>query len=438
MTDTLQVETPTRPLTPDGAGDALNTIQLAAQEEVKRQAPAMRRLTVAGRASEKSNVTRDRPGATPDGIYYPEIASGYKPVVGDRVMAIEQPGAGGMAILGRARRAGDKDLAQIDTEKFARDGSQPMTGSVPVARTLAGANRDVLSSQPTDGNRIALMHMPSNGMGFYNYGTAQWQVWWDQAGTINSPDFVTPTGKRLSGVAAGTDIDTDAIGTRQIAGDAIDPNALQTNAVTAPKLAAQAVDDAAIKTNAVTSGKINDLAITQGKIDTNAVTTSKIATEAVGANELNDVLNAPGNSTFGLRALNNTGGAAAPFSHTHSIDFKQLPQHERRNLLALENAIREQARRGPPDREEFDLLKQLVFEIFRLVADDPDLDRYERERMLDEGGARARQYKNHHRVDDWEYEVAVQAPSPGEMHGPPFRPDRQSPLGSVWPGHVTA
>lgn len=86
--------------------------------------------------------------------------------------------------------------------------------------------------------------------------------------------------------------------------------------------------------------------------------------------------------------------------HIHSYPFKELPIEERREYLDLENAIRSRPAKGQVSREEFEEVKKLLFANFRMHADDPGMDRHERERLLDSDTEEAREYKIKHNMDD--------------------------------------
>lgn len=105
----------------------------------------------------------------------------------------------------------------------------------------------------------------------------------------------------VNGLSAGTNFDSQAIGTSIIAD----------NAITNAKIAGSAVITAKIADSAVTTAKINDAAVTTVKINDSAVTTAKIADGAITQVKL-----APGtitakNIAIGTVTTGTPGGSAA-------------------------------------------------------------------------------------------------------------------------------
>ncbi len=168
----------------------------------------------------------------------------------------------------------------------------------------------------------------------------------------------------------------------------------------------------------VGSIEIFDGHIINAKLDTDSVTKSKVALQTIGISELHDELRGGDITDWRARRMGGTttgvNQTAAMADHFHSIPFAWLPKAERLRINALALALhshRETAQ-GPLR----DLLEAMDA-VLHMLCDDPDLDRWERERRLDSDPEWAKDYRlAHHMHRDGP--VRPIPPDPADQPGP--------------------
>ncbi len=219
-----------------------------------------------------------------------------------------------------------------------------------------------------------------------------------------------------------TDSTLRAVGNGHIKDSAVTNSRMGDNSVSSRVLADGSVYNLAIQASAVTQSKIRGSSRSGANDDTlrsvrnehignDAVTRATVAAGTIGYVECSDLLK-PENlavSDAGFRRINNTVGAAAPY-HVHSVLFKTWPKAERLRLLDVRGKLRGYREKPAPSVAELsrrvDSLCEVVEGLLRIETDDPGMDAWEIEGLLDRGGEEARRFKNAHMMDDWQYEEA--------------------------------
>lgn len=132
----------------------------------------------------------------------------------------------------------------------------------------------------------------------------------------------------------------------------------------------------------VTYPKIPAGNIVAGHLAFNSVTAGAIGAGVVGNSEINGSMKNGGQNSATMRSIGGSGSslAAASANHIHSIPFKALPTQERRRLIALADELDGHEFKDP----KIDALKELMLGLFSMAADDQEMDRHERERLVDE------------------------------------------------------
>ncbi len=184
----------------------------------------------------------------------------------------------------------------------------------------------------------------------------------------------------------------------------------------------------------VGSIEIFDGNVINAKLAADSVTRSKVAPDTIGGVECGDSIKNAATNVFSLRTINNVVNAAAPF-HVHSDLYKTWPKQDRRRFLDVRRALegyRQSPRlshlQGTARLEELDrridALAEALLGFYRIETDDPGMNAYEVEALLDDPNRadEAKRYKDAHRMDDWEYEKG-RDPIPEvagrlEMHSP--------------------
>ena len=115
-------------------------------------------------------------------------------------------------------------------------------------------------------------------------------------GSSELADNAVDTAAIIDGAVNGAKIAANAVGLAALADNAVDTNAIQNDAVTNAKMADNAVDDAVIAALAVTTPKIADDAVTAAKLANDAVISSNIVNGAVDSAKIAD-------ATIGLDKL---------------------------------------------------------------------------------------------------------------------------------------
>ena len=96
---------------------------------------------------------------------------------------------------------------------------------------------------------------------------------------------ISTDGVKDNAVTAGK-IPANAVGSSELANDAVDTNAIQDDAVTSAKIATSGVESGNIQALAISTAKIQDDAVTADKIADNTITAGQLATNCVNNDEL--------------------------------------------------------------------------------------------------------------------------------------------------------
>ena len=126
---------------------------------------------------------------------------------------------------------------------------------------------------------------------------------------------ISTAGVKDDAVTAGK-IPANAVGSSELADNAVDTNAIQDDAVTANKIAANAVTGDKIASNSISTAKIQNSAVDATTLQVNSVTTAKIADEAVTLAKLPH-----GDGSSNGKFLRANNGADPTFE---TVDFTNL------------------------------------------------------------------------------------------------------------------
>ncbi|MDP9366540.1 MAG: hypothetical protein M3Q10_20330, partial [Chloroflexota bacterium] len=165
--------------------------------------------------------------------------------------------------------------------------------------------------------------------------------------------------------------------------------ALQDGSVTFAKLAKPSVG----------AIELFDLNVTNAKLAADSVTKSKVAGQSIGILEAHNELRGGDITDWRLRRMGGTTAGtnqtAAMADHFHSVPFTWLPKAERIRINALALTLRSyrETALGPVR----DLLEAMDA-VLHMLCDDPDLDRWERERKLDADPEWAKDYRLAHHM----------------------------------------
>ena len=121
-------------------------------------------------------------------------------------------------------------------------------------------------------------------------GTVGQAITTDGSGNLTFADMTSdPTmGGDLTGTASNAQIAANAVGTAEIATDAVTANEIVAGAVGSSEIATDAVTSNEIATDAVTSNEIATDAVTTGKINSDVVTSRELANNAVDTGAIID------------------------------------------------------------------------------------------------------------------------------------------------------
>ncbi len=241
-------------------------------------------------------------------------------------------------------------------------------------------------------------------------------------------------GRAISGTVSGSDalraVDTEhirdfAVRSHNQATDSTDARVLQGHS-TDDNL--RAVRNVHIRDEAVTFHKlakpcVGSIEIFDGhvintKLAIDSVTKSKVAPQSMGLSEMHDELRGGDITDWRARRMGGTTAGtnqtAAMADHFHSVPFAWLPKAERLRINALALTLRShrETAQGPVR----DLLEAMDA-VLHMLCDDPNLDRWERERRLDADPEWAKDYRlAHHMHHDGP--VRPIPPDPADHPGP--------------------
>ncbi len=161
-----------------------------------------------------------------------------------------------------------------------------------------------------------------------------------------------------------------------------------------------------------------NLSVPNRALETDSVTKSKVAPQSMGLSEMHDELRGGDITDWRARRMGGTTAGtnqtAAMADHFHSVPFAWLPKAERLRINALALTLRSyrETALGPVR----DLLEAMDA-VLHMLCDDPDLDRWERERKLDADPEWAKDYRlAHHMHHDGP--VRPIPPDPADHPGP--------------------
>ncbi len=355
-----------------------------------------------------------------EAFWAPLVASSHKPKAGDWVRGYQFHGQA--IILGADGKASDKDVPALDIQKLARDGTQPMTGTLAVQRALAGASKAMHALKATDGDEVQLQLTTGGALRLFNQTTAKVLADFRRDGQFDAlllPNAVT--GREIADLAVsrarmvdnavnfdklannsvwttnlfdvavtGPKIADNAVGTRVINSGGVQNANLGDNAVGSRVLAGGAVDtghlsgyavtNIKINTNAVDSRVIAGGAVSSGHIQSNNVGYSQIAAAISGDDSATGASSARGNKALRKLLGSGTGLAAASADHTHSVQFDTMGREIREMYIEKRRKVRE-IRDETEDGEKRGLAS-MVLALCHLLMDDEDFDAEERERRL--------------------------------------------------------
>ncbi len=325
-----------------------------------------------------------------EAFWAPLVATSHKPKAGDWVRGYQFHGQA--IILGADGKASDKDVPQLDLQKLARDGSQPMTGSLNVERALAGSGKAMQTLRATDGDEARLILTTAGTLRLYNQTTGQILADFLRNGQLDATLLVNAvTGREIaSSAVANAHIATNAVGSRTLAGNAVGTGHISDESVVNAKIGTNAVGSRTLAGNAVANAHISDNAVGSRALAGNAVERAHMSTSAVSYPQISPTISgdntatgaSPSRGDKGLRKMGGSGSGlvASSADHSHSVQFDTMSREIRGLFIAKRRKVRE-IRDATKDDEKRGLAS-MVLALCHLLMDDEEYDAEERERRL--------------------------------------------------------
>ncbi len=385
--------------TSDRLRSKLQAAMLAsASEQNSREGGAPFRAVVSSVSADGTKVgIRRLHNASPDGITYPLIAGAYPVAVGDMVWCRHTNG--GVVVEGRTKRAGDRNVPDLATNKLERNGSQRMQVGANRFEVDRPGGEEVAVLRDTGGHSGRAVYQAfhgSNGRrGFVGMSPANELLLHNDHGTRvrsgqthEGPDFVTDGGVTLSSRLSNAN---GAVGNPNLATNSADSRVV--SVLFNGNYANGSVDGRVVSGGSLTGGHLGDRSL--GGI--------KMVLQTVGQNELNDNTRGGDAADWRMRRIHLQTGVtntvAASASHFHSVSYKQFSRDERLRIARNYRSIQANHGKGAATRVEslgqrLLVLEEAVADLLYMQTYDPDgTGPEERERILDQGGEVAARYR---------------------------------------------